>query len=79
MMPTVLRLDGFQLMIYTHDHEPMHVHVFRAEAEVIINIETIAVRAVRGMKAKDVREAQQIVADNQALLLSEWNRIQPVP
>ena len=77
-MPTVLRQDGFEVMIYTHDHLPRHVHVFRGGAEVLISIETIAVREVRGMKTKDVRAAQEIVAANQELLMSEWNRIKPV-
>ncbi len=77
-MPTVLRRDGFEVMIYTHDHLPMHVHVFRGGAEVLISIETIAMREVRGMKTKDVRAAQEIVAANQELLMSEWNRIKPV-
>ena len=29
-MPTVLRRDGFDVMIYTHDHAPAHVHVWKA-------------------------------------------------
>lgn len=77
-MPTVLRENGFEVMIYTHDHLPMHVHIFRAGAEVLISIETIAVREVRGMKAKDVRAAQEIVAANQEFLISAWKRIKPV-
>lgn len=78
-MPTVLRYEGFDIMIYTHDHLPMHVHVFNADGEAIINLKDITVRERRGMKNKDVRRAQKIVADNQTFLQSEWERIKPIP
>jgi hypothetical protein len=28
-MPTIHREGGFSIRIYTHDHDPPHVHVFR--------------------------------------------------
>ena len=37
-MPTVLRLDGFEVRIYLNDHEPAHVHVFRAGGEAKIKL-----------------------------------------
>lgn len=27
-MVTVLRAEGFRIVIFTNDHEPAHVHVF---------------------------------------------------
>lgn len=50
-MPTVLQQDGFSVMIYTRDHMPRHVHVFRAESEVV-NIDTLEVRDIFGMASK---------------------------
>lgn len=35
-MPTVLRKDGFNFVIYPDDHEPMHMHVKQAGKEVVI-------------------------------------------
>jgi Domain of unknown function (DUF4160) len=37
-MPTGLRQDGFDVMIYTDDHPPAHVHVFKAGEEIIIDL-----------------------------------------
>jgi len=34
-MPTVLRLDGLRVMIYTNDHRPAHVHVISTEGEAV--------------------------------------------
>ena len=77
-MPTVLRQDGFSIMIYTHDHEPMHVHVFSADGEVIVNLLDLSVRSRRGMDNRDARRAQEIVNANQDFLCGEWDRIKPV-
>lgn len=34
-MPTVLRLDGLRVVIYSADHRPAHVHVIGAEGEAV--------------------------------------------
>ena len=78
-MPTVLRVNGFNVVINTHDHMPRHVHVLRAGGVVIIEIETGNIVRVRNMKAADVREAREIVEDNAAHLVAEWDRIKPIP
>ena len=77
-MPTVLQQDGFSVMIYTRDHLPRHVHVFRAESEVVVNIDTLEVRDIFGMRVKDLRTAMEIVAQHQAFLQNEWIRIKPI-
>ena len=30
-MPTLLRINGFRVVIYTADHVPMHVHVINVD------------------------------------------------
>jgi Domain of unknown function (DUF4160) len=78
-MPTVLRQDGFAVRIYTDDHEPMHVHVIKAESEVVINLgdrQTAPwVRDNHGMSKRDERRALAIVGANRELLTAEWRRI----
>ena len=77
-MPTVLRVEGFDVMIYTADHLPEHVHIFKGGNEIIINIADISVRGNYGLSGREARQAQQLVADNQQFLLAEWQRIGPV-
>lgn len=71
-MPTVIRKNGFQIIIWTDDHPPMHVHIFKAEAELIVNLggEQISssVRDNYAMRKNDVRQAIQLVEDNRDLL-----------
>ena len=66
-------------MIYTNDHPPMHVHVFKAEGEVIITLgdenTPPSVRENLNMRASIERRALEIVADNQDFLIAEWRRI----
>jgi len=71
-MPTVLREDGFEVMIYTDDHEPPHVHVFYGGVMVIINLRDFSARKAKNMKISDVRRARKIVANHQEFLLGKW-------
>jgi hypothetical protein len=34
-MPTVLRFDGWRVVIYLNDHRPAHVHVIGADGEAV--------------------------------------------
>ena len=78
-MPTVLREGGIEVVIYTNDHPPPHVHVFNADGEAIINLgdeDTLpSLREVIGMKKKDVRKAFAIILNHRDFLLEEWRRI----
>lgn len=77
-MPTVLRHNGFDVMIYTRDHEPKHVHVFRAGTEVEIYLHDFSIKAIHAMKRKDVNMAVELVKQHREYLLSEWERIGPI-
>ncbi len=74
-MPTIWSERGFDFMIHTNDHEPAHVHAYKAGGMVLINIVDLAVRKVINMSKQDVRLAKQIVAHNRDFFLSEWERI----
>ncbi|HZF40775.1 MAG TPA: DUF4160 domain-containing protein [Blastocatellia bacterium] len=78
-MPTVLRKDGFNFVIYPDDHEPMHTHVKKAGKEVIINMgdnETAPhIRDNKKMSKKDVRKALKIAYEYQDYLIEEWKEI----
>jgi hypothetical protein len=78
-MPTVLRQDGFEVMIFTHDHPPAHVHVFKAGGEAIINLGDEKTRPWtrenNRMSQKDEKRALAIVSAHQNMLLREWRNI----
>jgi hypothetical protein len=78
-MPTVLRQAGFDFMVYTHDHAPSHVHVWKAGNELIVNLgdeeHDPVIRENNGMSRKEAKQVWQIVEAQQNFLLAEWRRI----
>lgn len=78
-MPTLFRINGFRVVIYTADHEPMHVHVINAEGEAVIVISRKA-QLIRsgGMKDRSIQNALEIVQDNAEMLAEAWETIHGV-
>jgi len=72
--------------IYTNDHVPAHVHIFKGrkndsnQKEVKIKIGSQSdrpsvVTASEDMKNKDIVAALKLVAANQEMLLNKWQEI----
>lgn len=82
-MPTCLNKDGFIIRIYTNDHLPSHVHIFKAEGEAKINLGSETVRPtlvqVWNMSDKDTVRALKLVITHQAELLAKWREIHGEP
>jgi Domain of unknown function (DUF4160) len=74
-MATIMTQDGFQVMIFTNDHQPAHVHVFKAGTEAVINLVPVRIRENYRMSKKNLRKAVEIVAGNQGLLRQAWREI----
>jgi hypothetical protein len=77
-MVTVYRAHGLRLIIFVDDHLPAHVHVF-GDGHIKVNLVgpdgAPDIVTIEGMKRGDVRHAMQIVAEQQAYLLSRWSEI----
>ena len=75
-MPTVIREAGFDLRIYTLDHPPPHVHVWRAGAVVKIDLATYqAVEIVGKISDREISRAERLVSRNSARPKREWARL----
>ena len=81
-MPTIVRKDGFKVVIYPNDHDPAHVHVMKNSGEVKINLGNEALSkppyliSVEGdISDKDVVKALNLVRENQSELLAKWGEI----
>ncbi len=75
-MPTILKKNGFSVRIYPNDHEPAHVHVFKADGEARIKIKNEDGEpewiSVCKMSDKDACKALEIVKEHQSELLEQW-------
>ncbi len=78
-MPSVLRQQGFRVVIYQNDHRPRHVHVIKGRAEVLINLgdkDTVPqVRENFRMKKNEERRALRLVGHYQDYLIQRWIEI----
>lgn len=78
-MPTVLRENGFAVMIYTEDHHPAHLHIWKAGKEVVIDLgkgaATPRILAVHGMSKSEVRRAFALVDSHLEYLRRTWREI----
>jgi hypothetical protein len=78
-MPTIIRKDGFRVVIYPTDHLPPHVHVLKQDGEIRVELSEIAnpriLSIVGNMRDKDVIRALDIVKVNQVELLTVWREI----
>ena len=62
-------------MVFTNDHQPPHVHVFKAGTEAIIELMPLAIRENYRMSRNDLRVAVDLVAANHAALIDAWRQI----
>jgi hypothetical protein len=86
-MPTIIRQDGFRVVIYPNDHTPSHVHVIKNNGEVRINLGSIDIESgetlispslisVAGtISDKEVVKALALVKKFQAQLLDKWSEV----
>ena len=75
-MPTIIKQDGFRVVIWPNDHLPPHVHVFKREAEVkIALLEPIVFNVEGQISNKDLVKALNLVIEHQIELLQRWKEI----
>jgi hypothetical protein len=73
-MPTVLRSGPYRLYFYSHEpNEPPHVHIDRDDQSCKFWLEPVALARNLGFSAKELRDIERLVIDNQPLLLEAWH------
>ncbi len=75
MSPTVLREKGFQVVIFSNDHPPAHVHVRRSGKVARIRLEPVEALHNHGFNTRELGNILTIVQDNQDVLLEAWDSI----
>ncbi|MGL6338557.1 MAG: DUF4160 domain-containing protein [Waterburya sp.] len=81
-MPTIIRQEGFRIVIYPNDHLPAHVHVIKDDGEVRIKLgkekplnPPSLITVMGKISDKDVAKALFLVTENQSQLLAKWSEI----
>jgi len=73
-MPTVFIVFGLRFMFFANDHEPVHIHVVKDNAQAKFALfPNVKLIYNHGMKASDLKKAQTIITDNAEIIFERWN------
>lgn len=80
MSPTLLnrREHGFDVRLYTKDHPPAHVHVFKGENEAKVALKPVSVLDNSGFNNRELKEVTELISAHQEMLLTEWDKYHPI-
>jgi hypothetical protein len=76
-MPELFRMYGFLFMFFSHEHEPMHVHVIgnEGEAKFSWNGERFVLEKSRNVKHNDLRRIKDAILSNSDIIVKRWNEL----
>jgi hypothetical protein len=74
-MPTILRIDGWRIVVYPNDHPPAHVHVLGPGWVVVVNLLVPAVRDVIGCNESQALKVLRRVSEHRVALLGAWRNM----
>ena len=78
-MPTVLRFDGYGVIVYPADHAPAHVHVFGGGKEAVFNLNCpngpVELRENYGFSRLQVSSVRKRLNNAVAQLCHAWRQI----
>ena len=75
-MPEIFRAFGFTFLFFSHDHEPIHVHVIGkgGDAKYEWNGTEFAFYEQHNIKANDLKKIKMMIDENSDLIIRHWNR-----
>jgi len=72
-MPKVLKLLGMSFYYWSREHEPIHVHVQKGDAEARFDLEPeIVLTANMGFKPHELAIADEVIRDNRDFMVEHW-------
>ncbi len=72
MTPIVLRKGKYEVVIYTKDHAPAHVHVKSAGKEARIALSPVDILDNWGFSPSEIRAILKLIQELQQELLGKW-------
>lgn len=78
-MATILRVDGFRIVIYSNDHRPAHVHVIGGGKEALFNLHCPKgppeIRENYGLSRSEMYWLIAVLSENLVQLCRSWEAI----
>ena len=76
-MPELFRQYGFVFLFFSHEHEPIHVHVrgHNGNAKYVWDGEGFALEHTQGIKSNDLKRIERTIHENADIILNRWYEI----
>lgn len=76
-MPELFRQYGFIFLFFSHEHEPIHVHVRGHNGDAKFNWtgEGFEAEYVHNIKENDLRRIERMIAENTDIIINRWLEI----
>ena len=71
----MLRHEGYEVRLNSDDHEPPHVHVWKAGGQVKIWLDPLALGERQGMSVREASRARELVWRHRSQLVARWEEI----
>lgn len=72
-MPTLFIVFGFRFLFYSNDHEPIHVHVIKGNAEARFQVQPeVTLLDNKGLKSAELKLAESLVEENKEMIIERW-------
>ena len=71
-MPTLFILFGYRFFFWSNDHEPIHVHVSKGDAEGKFNVLDLEVIDYHGFKKNELRLIESLIEENKEIIIERW-------
>lgn len=72
-MPTIFILFGYRFYFWSNEHDPIHVHISRGDAEAKYNVENIELVSNHGFKKNELSMIASILEENQQIIIARWH------
>ena len=72
-MPKIFEYFGFIFYFYSNEHEPIHVHVIKGNAEARFQVlPEVVLLDSKGMKPAELKLAESLVEENKEMITERW-------
>lgn len=77
IMPELFRQYGFVFLFFSHEHEPIHVHVrgHNGDAKYVWDGEGFTLEYTHGIKANDLNRIERAIHENSDIIVNRWYEI----
>lgn len=72
-MPTLFILFGFRFFFWSNEHDPIHIHISKGDAEAKYNIESLELVENYGFKKSELRLIESVLEENKEIIIDRWH------